>query len=67
MIALLITKKRYGSYLFVHFPFFVRHGNDPKIPEEDKKPLEKIQIQDYDLAVSAVVCTCCVPLQPVSL
>ena len=42
MIALLITKKRYVSYLFVQFPFFVRHGNDPKIPEEDKKPLEKI-------------------------
>ena len=42
MIALLITKKRYVSYLFVQFPFFVSNGNDPKIPEEDKKPLEKI-------------------------
>ena len=42
MIALLIFTKGYLSYLFVQVPFSVRHADDPKIPEKDKKPLEKI-------------------------
>ena len=34
--------KRIFKLFICSIPFSVRHADDPKIPEKDKKPLEKI-------------------------